>query len=203
MLIVMISIQFHSIYPCCCCCTHLCTSLCLLLYQDSFAEWVFLNQCLYFNKGLSDYVAILHPHDFIVSGTSSPAANSIQQILASLDSIAAGSGSASAGNSVVHGARRLADDVSKPTDLTSVVGPAKRGHHLRGSSNVTGLATTRKSRLAAGGIPHAANLTGRPWESTSSQCHFYQLSSFGVQDPDTAFGSWGPADTAWTSGNFN
>ncbi len=34
--------------------------------HEQFAEWIFLNQCLYFNKGLYDYVLVLEPTDFLV-----------------------------------------------------------------------------------------------------------------------------------------
>lgn len=35
--------------------------------NERYFEWIFLNQCLYFNKGTYDYVLVMEPTDFIVA----------------------------------------------------------------------------------------------------------------------------------------
>lgn len=140
-----------------------------------YAEWIFLNQCLYFNKGLADYVAFWKPTDFVASyqagsqGLMSPFQGDLSHLIYTIVHH----------YTVHHPLESNSSWLPSRSDSSAIANHALGSKSLsqRSASITTSLAITNTKYLPILYIP-----------------------GNGVRDPDDSFGSWGPGNRQWTSG---
>lgn len=168
--------------------------------NDTYAEQHFVNMCLYYAKGMYNYVSIGHVEEYIIPAKDEVVQGGetfVQSVLNELvqsgtvvnSSVAVSIRSSSkAQSSAIQYAPcsySLTTSVSSSTPSSTA---PKQSNNLRGSTSSSKSNSTVSTNRAVDKYT-MGKVSGR-------------LDVYGIEDPAGAFGSWGPGESAWGRGNF-
>lgn len=160
--------------------------------NDAYAQQFFLNQCLYLAKDMAAYVTVLRPGEFLVPRTSSQETNGegvaraersvVSQLLVQFEKASANVSTGARGSA-------LHPSPSTPTTNTASSATAHCSFVLRAGSIPS--STAHSSSVAAPGpAPGPAGVIAGP------------LEVYGIEDPPSVFGGWGPGESSWSKGTM-
>lgn len=186
--------------------------------NDAYADLFFVNQCLYFNKAMSQYVIALRSASVFLAGlrTNNEKLQARHQKMMEENN-----------RTIVDDILQYFDDQNKL--LNSMVGSADNKQFTAPSvtgrvpaSEVSDAPVNRNYSIDNLFSRHKAKKLSaekqamvaqqrqqqQPFMSSDSrqygQCSYcsFKLSAVGIQDPPTTFGPWGPKDSKWTRGTY-
>lgn len=150
---------------------------------------IFMNQCLYFAKGIFDVIGIANPSDFLIPISRVQSNSGLLNFLYRSK------------------ARRLLTSLKKSLSHgkeSSIYHP-KTPRVPRNMSSSHNFNLTRKSIL-----PHHLNTAAIQTcdfnASSAERSHLHQsflLAYYGIADPVDSFGGWGPGESSWSRGEIH
>lgn len=152
--------------------------------KDAYAEQYFLNQCLYYAKGMARYVTVLHIDEFIMpldtSGATGVAGDSSNKLTFVQDAV-----------------RRFSTIDTSNSSVESAVGTQQLSKgHVAVQSHCTYSFLPIDASAPSGGQGNGGA------ESTAAHTGTVQapLRVYGIEDPANVFGAWGPGESTWSRG---
>eukprot|EP01032_Pedospumella_encystans_P015618 gene15618-17852_t len=163
--------------------------------NDTYAEQHFVNMCLYYAKGMYNYVSIGHVEEYIIPAKDEVVQGGetfVQAVLKELvqsgtvvnSSVTASSRSTSKAqsSSIQYAPCSYALSTPVSTSTPSSTSPF-HSNNLRGSVSSSKANSTTSTNRAVDKY-NMGKVSGR-------------LDVYGIEDPVNAFGSWGPGESAW------
>lgn len=179
--------------------------------SDEYANLLFINKCLSYTKGVADYLLIAKPTQFLSylnsTSTNTNSAGKSEEIM----------------NSLISYIRSL-----KSSDSTTTTSPSQgtkssdglrtNSRHLKQSENLLNndeketvqnkKPKEKKKKIIRDNTNNSTTISSRRKNGsaktdTSRRYCMYLVISYGIRDPDTVFGPWGPGEAAWKKDYFD
>ena len=168
--------------------------------NDTYAEQHFVNLCLYYAKGMYNYVSIGHVEEYIIPATDEVVQGGetfVQSVLKEL---------VQNGTVVNTSVSIISRSISKPQGSNIQYAPCSYALSTPVSVATQTPTTPIQSNNLRGSVSNSK------FNSTTSSIRAVDkftmgkvsghLDVYGIEDPVGAFGHWGPGESAWGRGNF-
>lgn len=166
--------------------------------NDAYAEQYFVNMCLYYAKGMYNYVSIGHVEEYIIPDKASHGAEDgssfVHTVLKELVS------SAGVTNNTVSTASRGNNKISGGTQYAPCTYALSSPTHISPTQTTTLLHTTNL-RGSIGGKSNTTSSSRSVVKYTVGKVSG-KLDVYGIEDPVGSFGNWGPGESAWGRGKM-